>query len=183
MEIAVVMAGFGGQGLMMIGKLLAQAGLAEGKEVTWLPSYGPEMRGGTANCTVVLSDHPIGSPLTASPAAAVVMNLPSMEKFAPMVRSQGLLVVNSTMVPAETDRQDIRSFRIAADEIATELGSRRSANLVMLGAYVGLDEVVSRDTLLQLIEEAFSDKEEFLEVNRKAFLAGYEKARARMVDA
>ena len=99
MQTEVIMSGFGGQGLMMIGKLLAYAGLEEGKEVTWLPSYGPEMRGGTANCTVVIGDQPIGSPLISSPKAAVVMNQPSLEKFAPMLRKDGILVINSTMVP------------------------------------------------------------------------------------
>ena len=182
MQTEVIMSGFGGQGLMMIGKLLAYAGLEEGKEVTWLPSYGPEMRGGTANCTVVIGDQPIGSPLISSPKAAVVMNQPSLEKFAPMLRKGGLLVVNSTMVPISSDRTDIRSFRIRANDLAAELGNRRSANLVMLGAYIGLDEVVSHETLVKAIEKTFASKPQFVEVNCKTFMKGYELAKAGQSD-
>ena len=177
MQTEVIMSGFGGQGLMMIGKLLAYAGLEEGKDVTWLPSYGPEMRGGTANCTVVISDQPIGSPLISSPKAAVVMNQPSLEKFAPMLRKNGILVVNSTMIPVNSDRSDIRSFRIKADDLAGELGSRRSANLVMLGAYIGLDEVVSHKTLIKAIKATFAAKKQFIEVNCKTFMKGYDLAK------
>ena len=178
MQTEVIMSGFGGQGLMMIGKLLAYAGLEEGKDVTWLPSYGPEMRGGTANCTVVISNQPIGSPLISSPKAAVVMNRPSLEKFAPMLRKNGILVINSTMIPVNSDRSDIRSFRIRADDLASELGSRRSANLVMLGAYIGLDEVVSHKTLVKAIEATFAAKKQFIEVNCKTFMKGYDLAKA-----
>ncbi len=182
MQSEVIMSGFGGQGLMLIGKLLAYAGLEEGKEVTWLPSYGPEMRGGTANCTIVVGDKPIGSPLITSPQAAVVMNLPSLEKFAPMLRKDGLLVINSSMIPVNSDRTDIRSFRIRADDVATELGNRRSANLVMLGAYIGLDEVVSHKLLIKAIEKTFAKKKQFLDVNRKTFMKGYQLAKAGKSD-
>ena len=126
------------------GKLLALSGLDEGKEVTWLPSYGPEMRGGTANCTVVIADKPIGSPLISSPHAAVVMNLPSLERFAPVLKKGGVLVVNSSMVPVKSERTDITSFRIRANDIALGLGNGRSANLVMLGAHLGLEAIVSQ---------------------------------------
>ena len=178
MQTEVIMSGFGGQGLMMIGKLLAYAGLEEGKAVTWLPSYGPEMRGGTANCTVVIADSPIGSPLISSPKAAVVMNQPSLEKFAPTLRKDGILVVNSSMIPVNSDRTDLRSFRIKANDVAAELGNRRSANLAMLGAYIGLEEVVSHKTLLKTIKKTFASKKQFIEVNCKAFMKGYELARA-----
>jgi 2-oxoglutarate ferredoxin oxidoreductase subunit gamma len=178
MQTEVIMSGFGGQGLMMIGKLLAYAGLEEGKTVTWLPSYGPEMRGGTANCTVVVSDGPIGSPLITSPKAAIVMNQPSLEKFAPMLRKGGILVINRTMIPVDTDRTDIRSFRIKADDIAAELGNRRSANLVVLGAYIGLDEVVGHETIVEAIKKTFASKKQFIDVNCKTFMKGYELAKA-----
>lgn len=177
-QTEVVMAGFGGQGLMMIGKLLAHAGLDEGKEVTWLPSYGPEMRGGTANCTVVVGDQPIGSPLISSPFAAVVMNRPSLDKFASKIRPGGVLVVNSSLIPIRGGRDDIREFRIRADDIALEEGSRRSANLVVLGAFLGLVPVVSRKTMEAAIEHAFARKPEFVEINLRAFGRGYEKAQA-----
>ena len=182
MQTEVIMSGFGGQGLMMIGKLLAYAGLEEGKSVTWLPSYGPEMRGGTANCTVVIGDKPIGSPLITTPRAALVMNRPSLERFAPMIRKGGLLVIDSTLITVNSDRDDIRSFRIPADDIAQELGSRRSANLVMLGAYIGLEEVVSHKTLLKAIEKTFARKKQFLEVNCKTFTKGYQLAKAGKSD-
>ena len=178
MQTEVIMSGFGGQGLMMIGKLLAYAGLEEGKAVTWLPSYGPEMRGGTANCTVVVSDGPIGSPLISTPAAAIVMNQPSLEKFAPHLRKGGTLVIDSTMVQVNSERTDLRSFRIKADDIAEELGSRRSANLVMLGAYIGLDEIVSHKTLVEAIKKTFASKKQFIDVNCKTFMRGYEMAQA-----
>ncbi len=182
MQTEVIMSGFGGQGLMMIGKLLAYAGLEEGKDVTWLPSYGPEMRGGTANCTVVIADKPIGSPLISSPGAAVVMNQPSLEKFAPILKKNGVLVINSAMIPINADRTDLRSFRIRADELAAEMGNRRSANLVMLGAYIGLEEAVSHKTLIKAIEAAFAKKKQFIDVNRKTFMKGYELARAGKSD-
>ena len=182
MQTEIIMSGFGGQGLMMIGKLLAYAGLEEGKSVTWLPSYGPEMRGGTANCTVVIGDKPIGSPLITTPRAAIVMNQPSLEKFAPSLRANGILVINSTMIPINSDRSDLRSFRIKADDLAQELGNRRSANLVMLGAYIGLDEVVSHKTLIRAIEKTFASKKQFIDVNRKTFMKGYELARAGKSD-
>ncbi|MBU0753787.1 MAG: 2-oxoacid:acceptor oxidoreductase family protein [Planctomycetes bacterium] len=182
MQREVIMAGFGGQGLMSIGKLLALAGLEEGKEVTWLPSYGPEMRGGTANCTVVVSDKPIGSPLIPSPTGAIVMNRPSHDKFAPCLKKGGILVVNSSLIPDRSDRTDIRSFRIKANEIAMELGSGRSANLVVLGAYLGLDEIVSSGSILNAIKKAFARKKKFIDVNCKTFMKGYELARAGKCD-
>jgi len=182
MQTEVIMSGFGGQGLMSIGKLLALAGLEEGKEVTWLPSYGPEMRGGTANCTVVIGDKAIGSPLISSPSAALVMNQPSLEKFAPTLKKGGLLVVNSSMIPIRSDRDDIVSFRIGANELSMELGNKRAANLVMLGAYLGLDEVVSHKTLLKAIEKTFASKKQFIDVNCKCFMKGYDTAKAGKSD-
>ena len=182
MQTEVIMSGFGGQGLMMIGKLLAYAGLEEGKSVTWLPSYGPEMRGGTANCTVVIGDKPIGSPLITSPKAAVVMNQPSLEKFAPTLRKNGILVINSSMIPVNSDRTDIHSFRIKANDLATELGNRRSANLVMLGAYIGLEEIVSHKTIIKAIKKTFASKKQFIDVNCKTFMRGYELAKAGQSD-
>jgi len=178
----VIMAGFGGQGLMMIGKLLALSGLDEGKEVTWLPSYGPEMRGGTANCTVVVSSKPIGSPLVSTPISAIVMNRPSHDKFAPSVRKGGVLVVNSSLIPNNTNRKDIKVFRIPANRIAMEEGSRRSANLVMLGAYIGLNKVVKHETVIKAIKKAFAKKTKFIDVNCRTFMKGYDIARSGKSD-
>jgi 2-oxoglutarate ferredoxin oxidoreductase subunit gamma len=177
-QTEVIMAGFGGQGLMVIGRLLALAGLTEEKEVTWLPSYGPEMRGGTANCTVIVGDQPIGSPLIPNPRAAVVMNRPSLEKFAPKIKPEGVLVVNSSLIPIRSDRDDITEFRIRADDIALEEGSRRSANLVVLGALIGLTELVARKTLEDAIRKAFEKKPQFVDMNLRSFGRGYEMAQA-----
>jgi len=174
----VIMAGFGGQGLMVIGKLLALAGLDEAKEVTWLPSYGPEMRGGTANCTVVVGDEPIGSPLSSSPRAAIVMNRPSLDKFGPMIRPGGVLVVDSCLIPLSAGRDDITEFRIRADDIATEMGSRKAANLVVLGALNGLLDIVSNEKMEAAIRHAFERKPEFVDINLKSYRKGYEMAKA-----
>ena len=182
MQAEVIMSGFGGQGVMMIGKLLAYAGLEEGKEVTWLPSYGPEMRGGTANCTVVVGDKPIGSPLISTPSSAVVMNQPSLEKFAPALRKGGCLVVNSTMIPINPERDDLNVFRIKANDIAADMGNRRSANLVILGAYIGVEECVSHETIVEQIKKTFAKKPQFVEVNCKTFMEGYNLAKAGKSD-
>ena len=178
----IIIAGFGGQGVLSMGKILAYSGIMQDQEVSWMPSYGPEMRGGTANCTVVVGDKPIGSPLISSPKAAVVMNQPSLEKFAPTLRKNGILVINSSMIPIDSDRDDLRSFRIKANDIATELGNRRSANLVMLGAYIGMEEAVSHKTILKAIEKTFAKKPQFIEVNCKTFMRGYELAQAGKSD-
>ena len=177
MQTEVIMAGFGGQGLMMIGKLLAYAGMDEGMEVSWLPSYGPEMRGGTANCTVVLSDRSIGSPLVATPRALVAMNRPSLEKFAPFIRPGGLLVINSSLIPIAPDREDIEIFKIEANDIAMAEGSGRSANMVVLGAYVALTGIVSPESVIKLIEKTFAGKPKIIEINKRAFTRGYERAK------
>jgi 2-oxoglutarate ferredoxin oxidoreductase subunit gamma len=114
MQEEIIISGFGGQGALFAGQLLAYTALDQGKEVTWIPSYGPEMRGGTAHCTVIIGDEPIGSPIVRQPSTAIVMNLPSHEKYGKLVQSGGLLVVNSSLVPAECDRNDIREVRIPA---------------------------------------------------------------------
>jgi len=122
MEHNVVIAGFGGQGIMLIGELLARAGMEQGKEVTWLPSYGPEQRGGTANCAVVIADEPIASPLLPEPQAAIVFNRQSFDKFEPAVEKGGLLVVDATLIDRKSERSDITCVYIPATDIALELG-------------------------------------------------------------
>ncbi|MCU0726357.1 MAG: 2-oxoacid:acceptor oxidoreductase family protein [Planctomycetes bacterium] len=182
MQTEVIMAGFGGQGVITAGYLLAQAALAEEREVTWLPSYGPEMRGGTANCTVVVGDEPIGSPLVSAPKVAVVMNRPSLEKFAPKLKPGGLLVVDSCLIPIRSDRTDIREFRIRADDLAVSAGSRKGANLAMLGALLGILPLVSRETAEKIIGKHFAKKPQFIESNLQAFLLGFEQAKAGKSD-
>jgi 2-oxoglutarate ferredoxin oxidoreductase subunit gamma len=136
MQTEIVIAGFGGQGVLFTGQLLAYAAMESGKEVTWIPSYGPEMRGGTANCTVVISDEEIGSPMVSNPQAVIAMNLPSLDKYEPMVKPGGVLVVNETMVDREVKRKDINTVMVKANAIAEELGDRRMMNMVLLGALI-----------------------------------------------
>ena len=134
MQSEVVFAGFGGQGVLFAGQILAFAGMDSGKEVTWMPSYGPEMRGVTANCTVIIADEVIGSPLVRNPGAAVVMNLPSLDKYEPTVAVGGVLIVNASMVDRQVERKDVDSLMIPAAEIAEAIGNKRLMNMVLLGA-------------------------------------------------
>jgi 2-oxoglutarate ferredoxin oxidoreductase subunit gamma len=169
----VLMAGFGGQGMLLAGKVLAHAAMEEGRQVSWLPSYGPEMRGGTANVTVCIAARPIGSPLVTNPRALLVMNLPSLEKFAPKVRPGGVIVVNTSLVPRQPDRPDCTVLAVQARELATEAGTDRAANFVMLGAYVGATGVVAPASIEEQIEKEFSGrKARHVPANVAAFRAG-----------
>jgi 2-oxoglutarate ferredoxin oxidoreductase subunit gamma len=168
----IVMAGFGGQGLMFIGKLLAYSAMKEDRYVTWIPSYGPEMRGGTANCTVVVSGEEIGSPVTSHPRAVIVMNNPSMEAFEPRLQSNGLLILSSSLVNRPVTRDDIRVLAVPASELATLAGTEKAANMVMLGAYVALTKVVSEESIIEGLKELFGKKLDLFETNVRAFEEG-----------
>jgi 2-oxoglutarate ferredoxin oxidoreductase subunit gamma len=169
----IVMAGFGGQGLMAIGKILAKAAMEEGRQVTWMPSYGPEMRGGTANCIVVIDDDPIGSPMVQRTHAAIVMNKQSMDKFEPTVLADGLIVVNTSLIDRRVARGDIKALYVAATELAEKEGSPKAANMVMLGAYVGAAKVVKPETVEHAIAANFEGKRGNLgEINIRAFRKG-----------
>jgi 2-oxoglutarate ferredoxin oxidoreductase subunit gamma len=170
----VIMAGFGGQGILLIGKMLAYAGMREGKEVSWLPSYGPEMRGGTANCTVVISDRPVGSPVIQSPRAVLAMNLPSLDKFEPDVRPGGLLLVNTSLIERKPVRTDVTVIEVPANQIANELGNPRGANMVALGAYLGATDAVSLDGVIEVVRETFAAKPGVIDVNIQALRRGHE---------
>lgn len=175
MEKSFVFAGFGGQGVILAGKILAQAGADHGLQVTWLPSYGPEMRGGTANCTVVLSDEPIGSPVVDNPTALIAMNLPSLDRFERTVAEGGTIVVNSSLIARQTQRNDVRLLRVPANDIAVSLGNSHAANMVTLGAVIKATGIVS----LQLIKNAMvralghKDNPKLIAVNQQALDAGY----------
>jgi 2-oxoglutarate ferredoxin oxidoreductase subunit gamma len=174
----VVMAGFGGQGMLLAGKVLAQASLELGKEVSWLPSYGPEMRGGTANVIVCISSHPIGSPLIESPRALIAMNLPSLEKFAPKVRPGGVIVVNGSLINRDPERDDCVVIRVPARELAKEAGTDKAANFVVLGAYIGAADTVPPEAIEAAIEHEFTGgKARFIATNTAAFRAGLDAAR------
>ena len=173
MQKDVIFSGFGGQGILLIGKILADVGMSEGRYVTWFPSYGPEMRGGTAYCQVIISDDPIASPVVSNPAVAVVMNRPSMEKFGPKVKEGGLLLINSSLVPDETDRTDIEVVRVPANQLALEAGNTRASNMVILGALARCFDLVSKDGIKVKIEEEFRSKSQFISSNLAAFEAGF----------
>ncbi len=179
MEERLIIAGFGGQGVMAIGQLLTYAGMGENKKVSWLPSYGPEMRGGTANCSVIISTDPVGSPVVIDSTSAIVMTRPAFAKFEPLVRKGGNLLVNSSLIDAKSDRQDINVFYIPANDIANSLGNPKIANMVMLGAYLEASKVVSVDTVLgDAFKEVFgSNKAHFLPINKEAMEKGAEAVR------
>lgn len=177
MQYDVIIAGFGGQGVMLMGRILAYAGLKQGLEVSWLPSYGPEMRGGTANCTVVLSDKIVGSPVVEFPRSIIAMNLPSLDKFEPKVRPSGLVFVNSSLIPRKVRREDVRAFYIPANDLANKVGNPKGANMVALGAYVVITDTLRLEIVEEVIKETFSGKMALLEKNLLAFHEGVQAAR------
>ena len=169
MKTRFFFAGSGGQGTLAIGQMIAKAAMDEGKEVTWLPSYGPEMRGGTANCTVVVSDQPIRCPLIDEADVLVVMNLPSLLKFEPMLISGGHLFVNSDMVPEAPKRSDIVVHTLPINTEAARLGSDKASNIVMLGAILAETHIVKTETIEHELEKMFSGrKAKYLPMNQKA---------------
>jgi len=174
MQNDVILAGFGGQGVLLIGKMLAYAGLNQGKEVSWLPSYGPEMRGGTANCTVVISDTPVRSPVIQSPSAVVAMNLPSLDKFEPTVKPGGMLFVNSSLIARDVTRTDLTTVLVPANDVANELENPKGANMVILGAYLGATGAVDIEEIEALIKKTFAAKPKVVEANMEALHRGIE---------
>jgi 2-oxoglutarate ferredoxin oxidoreductase subunit gamma len=177
MQSEVMFAGFGGQGILLSAKILAYAGMEEGKEVAWVPSYGPEMRGGTAYCTVVISDRPIGSPIIRNPMHLVAMNRPSLEKFAPMVKPGGVIMINSSLISISSGRKDIDELNVPANDIAKKLGNVRSLNIVALAAFVARSKVVDFDVLRECVKKEFSKKEKLIPLNMEAVTAGGEAAK------
>ncbi len=175
----IIMAGFGGQGVLLIGKLLAYAGMKSGMEVTWMPAYGPEMRGGTCNCTVVLSDRPVGSPVSRSPHGAVVLNLQSIDKFEPTVRAGGVLVVNTSLINRAPQRRDIRNVLVPANQIALEAGSAKAANMVALGAFLGATGLVDLAPVKDVLAETFSGRQKIVQLNHVCLDKGYEIGQAQ----
>ncbi len=153
MQTEILIAGFGGQGVLFAGQLLAYAGMDAGKEVTWIPSYGPEMRGGTANCTVIISDEEIGSPLVHYPAAVIAMNLPSLDKYESSVRPGGVLVVNSSIISRPVRRTDLRVVTVPGNEIAESLGDKRMTNMVLLGGLLANLPILPVEALEKALQE------------------------------
>lgn len=171
-------AGFGGQGVMVLGQLVAYTGIEEGRHVTWIPSYGPEMRGGTANCGVVLSEEEIGSPVVDSADVLVIMNQPSLSKFLDRVKKGGILIYNSDLVEYDNSRPDVSAIGVPASSTALELGSDKIANIILLGAIVQASGIVDNDVCIETIKEKLGKKKpKFLPMNLEAFERGRALAR------
>ena len=174
----IFFAGFGGQGIILAGKIVCLAAMGEGKHVSHIPSYGAEMRGGTANCSVIVSDDEIASPLVPRPGVCVVMNKPSLLKFQSIVKPGGLLIWNESLIDIVPDRSDIEILAVRANEIAEAAGSYKAANMAMLGALLKRrPSVTSMNAVLAVLDEAVSARHrELNQVNRKALAGGYEEA-------
>lgn len=168
----IIIAGFGGQGALLMGQLIAYAGMLEGREVTWMPSYGPEMRGGTANCSVIVSDKRISSPVILEATAAVVMNLPSLVKFEHIVMPGGKLFVNTSLIKEAPVRTDLDIYNVDANEIAAGLQNDKVSNMVILGAVISKTGIVKRQSAEKSMEKLFTgDKAGLLSLNKQALTA------------
>ena len=168
-----VFAGFGGQGVLMMGYVYAVAAMRDGKEVTFLPSYGAEVRGGTANCTVVVSDEEIFSPVTSSPDYAIIMNKPSLAKYEGMIKKGGIIIMNSSLIKTDLTRKDLEAIKVPANDIAKELGSDRTINMIMLGAFVSKTKISTLDSIMNgLTEIVRGKKESVMKLNRKGLDIG-----------
>ena len=175
MVLTNIFAGFGGQGVLLIGKLVAYAGMDEGRNVSWLPSYGPEMRGGTANCSVVVSDDPIASPVLSMADCVIAMNTPSLDKFEANVLPGGKLFINSSIIDKKATRTDIDVYYVPCNDIADQLGNPKVLNMAMLGAYLEATKVVGVESVLQALLHSLGEKKAHLiPLNRQAIELGAE---------
>ncbi|MEW6274157.1 MAG: 2-oxoacid:acceptor oxidoreductase family protein [Bacillota bacterium] len=169
----IMIAGFGGQGVLFTGQLLAYAGMLEGKHVCWVPSYGAEMRGGTANCAVTVADEEICSPLAEEPGSLLIFNLPSLLKFAPRLKPGGILLLNSSLVKSEIKRGDVRVYPVPANQLAEKIKSAQLANLVMLGAYLKISGLIALDSVNKALEKILpAHRRHLLPYNRQALESG-----------
>ena len=171
---SILLAGFGGQGVLFAGKFLAYKGMVQDKQISWLPSYGPEMRGGTANCSIILSDDPVGSPIVSTPDALIAMNLPSYDKYEPTVIPGGKIFVDSTLIGRKANRDDVDTYYIPATKMAADAGIPTLANMIILGKMIKETGAVSFENLIDAMKKVVSAKHaELLEINIKALEAGY----------
>ena len=174
MTTNILIAGFGGQGVLFAGKVLAYKGLLENRQLSWLPSYGPEMRGGTANCSVILSDEPVGSPIVSKPDVLIAMNLPSLDKYENDVVPGGLILAESTLITRKVMRDDVKAFYIPATELANSIGAPTLANMVMLGKLIRETGLVGYDDIGDALKKVVSARHaDLLEINKKAIETGY----------
>ena len=171
----IIIAGFGGQGIMSLGQMLCYSGMDEGHRVSWLPSYGPEMRGGTANCHVIVSDEDIASPIVSIADTVIAMNLPSLDKFESRLKKGGKLFINSSLIEKKAQRDDIEVFYIPANDIANELGNSRVAGMVVLGAYLKKAGTVKPKSVIESLKKVLGEKKAgLIPVNEKALERGGE---------
>lgn len=176
MTTKTIMAGFGGQGVVLMGTLLTYTAMVEGKHTTFFPSYGAEMRGGTANCSVVVSDKEIASPIVNQPDCVVAMNIASLNKFEDRVRPGGMIFVNSSLIDRSVERKDVTEIRVPANEIAESLGNAKAANMVMLGGIVKKTGVVDLESLSGCLEKVLSERAmALLDLNKQALKKGFEE--------
>jgi 2-oxoglutarate ferredoxin oxidoreductase subunit gamma len=176
----ILLAGFGGQGVLSMGQFLAYAGMLEGKEVSWVPAYGPEMRGGTANCLITIADEEIDSPVFEFPDAVIAMNRPSLDKFEKKVGSGGILITNSSMIDRKVEREDLQLIEIPANELANSLGNIKVANMIMVGALLELTGIVRVDSVLECLQKVLSNSnEKLITINRRALELGAECVQLR----
>ncbi len=174
MYTQILIAGFGGQGVLFAGKVLAYKGLEEEKQISWLPSYGPEMRGGTANCSVIISDTPVGSPIVSEPDILIVMNLPSLDKYESAVKSGGSVFIDSTLIERRVERTDISAHYIPATKMARDLGIPTLANMIMTGKVIRETEVIGMDGLRDALAKTVSAKhQDLIDANLRAIEAGF----------
>ena len=175
MTSKILIAGFGGQGILFAGKVLAYKGLVEGKQLSWLPSYGPEMRGGTANCNVIISDDPVGSPIVDNPNVLIVMNLPSLDKYENAAEKGAKIFVDSTLISRKVEREDVDVYYIPATKMAQEAGIPTLANMIMLGKVIKETGVVDFEGMEDALKKVVSArKANLIDVNLKAIKAGYD---------
>ena len=178
-EEKVIIAGFGGQGVMLMGQILSYAATNEELNTIWIPSYGPETRGGTANCSVIISKDMIASPVISTPDSVIALNLPSLQKFEGKIKKSGLLLVNSSLVKDYNYRDDIQLYPVNINELALKLGNLKVANMIMLGAYIELTHVFEKEAIYKVFEKIFTgEKAKLIELNKKAIEAGMEVIKA-----
>lgn len=180
-ESQVFIAGFGGQGVLAIGKFLAYAAMEEGKNVTWVPSYGAEMRGGTANCLVTINDDEVSSPLTEHPGTAIIMNRPSLDKFEDKIKREGTVVLNTSLVDRLPRREDLNVIKLPVNQLAEEINNPRGANMILLGAYLQKSQLLEMSAVMDKFDIIFEGKKaSVIEQNKIAFQAGVDYAKGNL---
>jgi 2-oxoglutarate ferredoxin oxidoreductase subunit gamma len=172
LEKRITIAGFGGQGILFLGRILAYSGMLENREVTWFPSYGGEIRGGTANCTVIISDELIASPIVKNPDVLIVMNDQSLLKFQPRLKQMGILLYDSSLIKGPGLRSDVEVIGVPATEISSTIGNTRSANMVLLGAFIAKTRLLSEESAFEALGSSLDQRRNSIEINKKAIEEG-----------